>query len=165
MVKPLAATLMDKGMLPLMGEDERLFSRAVGPKGFRFEIAPTHFPQGRPAARYVRERERWVMKRAFDGKDTHIGISRSERLWREVAQVVTHEPGYVAQEYVSLPRARLPVFVDEKHLEWVDSKVELSSFIYDGHFGGAAARHAPDAEGLVMSDIPEGYGFSTVFAV
>jgi hypothetical protein len=139
--------------------------RARAPSGFRFEIAPTHFPFGRPRARYLREPHRWVFKRAFDGKDTHIGASRSAAVWRDVVRVATSEDGYVAQEYVSMPRARLPVFIDEKHLEWVESRVELSSFIYDGHYGGGAARHAPDAEGLVMSDVPEGYGFSTVFAV
>ena len=64
-----------------------------------------------------------------------------------------------------MPKARIPVFIDEKHLEFVESRVELSSFIYDGAFGGAAARHAPDAEGLVMTDPPKNYGFSTVFAI
>lgn len=163
-VKPLAATLMDKGVLPLMQTLEGQHAHRMA-DGFRFELAPTHFPKGQPASRYVRSQDRWVMKRAFDGKDTHIGISRSPALWREVAQVATSEDGYVAQEYVSLPRARLPVFIDEKHLEFVESRVELSSFIYDGHFGGGAARHAPDAEGLVMTDPPPDYGFSTVFSV
>lgn len=163
-VKPLAATLMDKGVLPLMQELEPHFSnRSVD--GYRFEVGPTHFPRGQSPSRYTRAKDRWVMKRAFDGKDTHIGIARSEGLWREVANVATREDGYVAQEYVSMPRARIPVFIDEKHLEFVESRVELSSFIYDGAFGGAAARHAPDAEGLVMTDPPPDYGFSTVFAV
>ena len=163
-VKPLAATLMDKGVLPLLQQLEPNFTKRAA-DGFRFEIAPTHFPKGQPAAKYTRAKDRWVMKRAFDGKDTHIGVARSEALWREVARVATQEDGYVAQEYVSMPRARIPVFVDEKHLEFVESRVELSSFIYDGAFGGGAARHAPDAEGLVMTDPPPDYGFSTVFGV
>jgi hypothetical protein len=163
-VKPLAATMMDKGVLPLMQALEPLFTwRAED--GFRFEISPTHFPRGQAPSRYLRAQDDWVMKRAFDGKDTHIGISRSKPLWQEVVRVATSEDGYVAQEYVSLPKARLPVFIDEKHLEFVESRVELSSFIYDGAFGGGAARHAPDAEGLVMTDPPPDYGFSTVFAV
>lgn len=164
LIKPLAATLMDKGILPLMQSLEGQFTHRSA-DGFRFELAPTHFPKGQPASRYVKSKDRWVMKRAFDGKDTHIGISRSAPLWREVARVATSEDGYVAQEYVSLPRARIPVFIDEKHLEFVESRVELSSFIYDGHYGGGAARHAPDAEGLVMTDPPPDYGFSTVFSV
>ncbi len=163
-VKPLAATLMDKGVLPLLQQLEPNFTKRAA-DGFRFEIAPTHFPKGQAAGKYTKAKDRWVMKRAFDGKDTHIGVARSEALWREVAQVATREDGYVAQEYVSMPRARIPVFVDEKHLEFVESRVELSSFIYDGAFGGGAARHAPDAEGLVMTDPPKDYGFSTVFGV
>lgn len=163
-VKPLAATLMDKGVLPLMHQLEKHFSDRSA-DGYRFEIAPTHYPKGKPASRYLKDKSRWVLKRAFDGKDTHIGISRSDGLWREAVEVATKEDGYVAQEYVSMPRARIPVFIDEKHLEFVESRVELSSFIYDGHYGGGAARHAPDAEGLVMTDPPEDYGFSTVFAV
>ena len=163
-VKPLAATLMDKGVLPLMHELESQFTNRMA-DGYRFEIAPTHFPKGEAPSKFTRAKDRWVMKRAFDGKDTHIGIARDAELWGEVARVATKEDGYVAQEYVSIPRARIPVFIDEKHLEFVESRVELSSFIYDGAFGGAAARHAPDAEGLVMTDPPPDYGFSTVFAV
>jgi hypothetical protein len=163
-VKPLAATLMDKGVLPLMHELESQFTNRMA-DGYRFEIAPTQFPKGESPSKFTRAKDRWVMKRAFDGKDTHIGIARDAELWSEVARVATQEDGYVAQEYVSIPRARIPVFIDEKHLEFVESRVELSSFIYDGAFGGAAARHAPDAEGLVMTDPPPDYGFSTVFAV
>ncbi len=163
-VKPLAATLMDKGVLPLMHELEANFTNRSA-DGFRFELAPTHFPKGEAPSKYTRRPQDWVFKRAFDGKDTHIGIARSKALWREVADVATGEDGYVAQEYVSIPRARIPVFIDEKHLEFVESRVELSSFIYDGAFSGGAARHAPDAEGLVMTDPPPDYGFSTVFAI
>ena len=163
-VKPLAATLMDKGVLPLMQAVEGDAPRRMK-DGFRFEVSPTHFPTRAKKQQYLRGQEQWVLKRAFDGKDTHLGIARSVGLWRQVVDVATSEPGYVAQKYVSLPRARIPVFVDEQYLEFVESRVELSSFIYDGTFSGGAARHAPDAEGLVMTDPPEDYGFSTVFAV
>jgi hypothetical protein len=159
LVKPLAAALMDKGILPMMHTLERHFApRSVN--GFRFEVAPTHFPDGR---RYARGD--WVLKRAFAGKETYVGPSTPPDRWATIVAEVTRGNDYVAQRYVSMPRARIPVLVDEKHLEWVDSRVELSSFIYDGAFAGGAARHAPDAEGLVMSNPPEGYGFSTVFAV
>lgn len=164
LVKPLAATMMDKGVLPFMQSLERHFTHRSG-DGFEFLIADTHFPRGGSPSRYTRAQRDWVMKRAFDGKDTHIGVARSKALWAEVAKVATSEDGYVAQRYESLPRARIPVFIDGKHLEFVESRVELSSFIYDGTFAGGAARHAPDAEGLVMTDPPPDYGFSTVFSV
>jgi hypothetical protein len=156
-VKPLAAVLMDKGVLPMMLELEPSFA-ARSVRGYRFEIAPTHVVErGR---RYPRGD--WVFKRAFCGKETHVGASMSPAQWKHAT---ARREGFVAQRYVSMPRATIPVLADEKHLEFVESRVELSSFIYDGAFGGGAARHAPDAEGLVMSDTPEGYGFSTVFAV
>ncbi|MDX2014504.1 MAG: hypothetical protein SFW67_30180 [Myxococcaceae bacterium] len=163
-VKPLAATLMDKGVLPLLQRVEGDASSRMA-DGYRFEVSPTHVPSRARRAAYLRDQADWVFKRAFDGKDTHLGIARTPGLWRKVVDVATSEPGYVAQRYVSLPRATIPVFVDEKHLEFIESRVELSSFIFDGTFGGGAARHAPDAEGLVMTDPPEDYGFSTVFAV
>jgi hypothetical protein len=160
-LKPLAGLVFDKGALPLLA---RLpFTRRTA-DGFRFEVARTERPHGKQARHYTAERERWVLKRAFDGKDTHVGVTHSAPDWRRAVDAAVESHSYVAQEYVSLPRARVPVFVDEKHLEWVDSRVELSSFIFDGAFGGAAGRHAPDAEGVVMTDTPEGYGFTTVFS-
>lgn len=161
-LKPLAGLVVDKGALPALGK------LGVGQRmadGFRFEVSPTEFPFHRRPERYLRDREGWVIKRAFDGKDTHIGVVRSPASWRSVVRSVVQDHEYVAQRYVSLPRAEVPVLVDEKHLEWVKSRVELSSFIYDGAFGGGAGRHAPEAEGLVMTDTPEGYGFTTVFSV
>jgi hypothetical protein len=162
LVKPFAGLVIDKGTLPLL--EAQKFPR-VGPGGFRFEIAETERPKGKSPARYTRRKNDWVIKRAFDGKDTHVGIARSPALWREVVREVVKQDTHVAQRYVSIPKARVPVLVDGHHLEFVESRVELSAFIFDGHFGGAAARHAPDAEGLVMTDPPENYGFSTVFAV
>jgi hypothetical protein len=153
-VKPLAAALMDKGVLPMMLELEKHFT-SRSEDGFRFEIAPTEHARRRYA------KDDWVLKRAFSGKETHVGVSTPAHVWNEV---LDDPHGYVAQRYVSMPRARIPVLIDEKHLEHVESRVELSSFIYDGCFAGGAARHAPDAEGLVMSNPPEGYGFSTIFA-
>lgn len=163
-IKPLAATLMDKGTLPLLHQLEPSFT-ATAPDGFRFEIAATEHPLGQRGAKYLGAQNDWVFKRAFDGKDTHIGVARSKRDWAQVVKGATSRPGYVAQRYVSMPRTEIPVFIDEKHLEWVPSRVELSSFIFEGNFGGAAARHAPEAEGLVMTDPPPDYGFTTVFAV
>jgi hypothetical protein len=162
LVKPFAGLVLDKGTLPLL--EQQRFPREA-PDGFRFEVGETEFPRGRSPARYTRHRADWVFKRAFDGKDTHVGIARPAQLWGEIARELVKHNTHVAQRYVSIPRARVPVLTDGHHLEFVPSRVELSSFIFDGHFGGAAARHAPDAEGLVMTDPPDNYGFSTVFAV
>jgi hypothetical protein len=161
-LKPLAGLLMDKGALPLLGT-LRCSQRMTD--GFRFRIAATEYPFGRRAARYAERRKDWVIKRAFDGKDTHPGIARDARRWRTIVADAVADKTYVAQRYVSLPRADVPVFVDDRHLEWVPSRTETSAFVFDGVFGGAGIRYAPDAEGHVMTDFPAGYGYSTAFAV
>ncbi|MBY0589283.1 hypothetical protein K2X85_19080 [bacterium] len=158
-LKPLAGLLIDKGALPLIGT---LNSSRQAHDGFRFEVSPTEFPFQHDPTRYLRSQSDWVIKRAFDGKDTHVGVSSDTDRWNTAVRRSV-SPQYVAQRYVSLPRADVPVLVDEKHLEWVPSRVELSPFIYDGAFGGAGARFAHDAEGLIMTDFPLGYGYSTVF--
>ncbi len=163
-LKPLAGLVVDKAALTVLGTLRERFP-AASHDGYRVEVAPTEFPYRKAPERYTRAKDEWVIKRGFDGKDTHIGIARSPEAWRSVVREVVKDKEYVAQRYVSLPRCEIPVFVDEKHLEWVPSRVELSSFLFDGLFGGAAGRHAPDAEGLVMSDAPPDYGFSTVFSV
>ena len=64
-----------------------------------------------------------------------------------------------------MPRAEVPAFVDGHHLEWVPSSIETSLFVFDGAFGGAGVRHAPEGEGCVMTSFPPGYGYTTAFAV
>ena len=162
-LKPLAGLLADKGALPLLNA---LGCTQQMADGFRFEIAATEFPCRSPdPERYLRDPDGWVVKRAFDGKDTHVGVACDDARWRDAVHRARQAPDYVAQRYVSLPRTDVPVFVDEQHLEFVPSRVELSSFLYDGAFGGAGGRHARDAEGLIMTDFPDDYGYSTVFSV
>jgi hypothetical protein len=161
-LKPLAGLMVDKGALPLL---RRLDSARQMQDGFRFEIPHTEYPHDAGAPRYLRRRAGWVIKRSFDGKDTSVGATSSPAAWRSAVDAAVAGYDYVAQRYVSLPRAHVPVLIDEKHLEWVPSRVELSPFIYDGAFGGAGVRHAPDAEGVVMTDFPQGYGYSIALSV
>ena len=161
-LKPLAGLMVDKGALPLLG---RLDGSRRMQDGFRFEIPHTEYPADAGAPRYLRRRANWVLKRSFDGKDTSVGAVSTPAEWRSAVDAAVGGYHYVAQRYVSIPRAEVPVFVDEQHLEWVPSRVELSPFIYDGAFGGAGVRHAPDAEGVVMNHFPDGYGYSIALAV
>jgi hypothetical protein len=161
-LKPLAGLLVDKGALPLLNE---LGPARTMPDGFRFEVPHTEYPSKHGRARYLRRRDDWVIKRSFDGKDTSIGVACSPQEWTSAVDAAVASPGYVAQKYVSMPKAEVPVLVDEKHLEWVPSRIELSPFIYDGAFGGAGVRHAPDAEGILMTSFPPGYGYTTAFSV
>ncbi|HYK00406.1 MAG TPA: hypothetical protein VE974_01530 [Thermoanaerobaculia bacterium] len=161
-LKPLAGLLVEKGTLPMLNG---LKPARTMQDGFRFEVPHTEFPADHGAARYLRARNDWVLKRAFDGKDTTAGAGSSGAQWSSAVDAAVAGRAYVAQRYVSMPRTEVPVFVDEKHLEWVPSRVELSPFIYDGAFGGAGVRHAPDAEGIIMTSFPPGYGYTTAFSV
>ncbi|MCU1349749.1 MAG: hypothetical protein JWO56_2779, partial [Acidobacteria bacterium] len=156
-LKPLSGLMVDKGALPLLG---RLDVSRRMQDGFRFEIPHTEYPIDAGSARYLRRRADWVIKRSFDGKDTSVGAVSTPAAWRSAVDAAVAGHDYVAQRYVSLPRAEVPVLVDEQHLEWVPSRIELSPFIYDGALGGVGVRHAPDAEGLVMTDFPQGYGYT-----
>ncbi len=161
-VKPLAGLLMDKGALPRLG--------ALGPRrtmadGFAFDVAHTEHPSRNLPGWYEADQAGWVIKRAFDGKDTHPGIARTPTDWVRRVSRATRGPGYVAQRYVSMPKARIPVLVDGEHLEWVESRVETSSFMIGGRNVGTGIRHAPDAEGHVMTDFPDGYGYTTALAL
>lgn len=160
-LKPLAGLIVDKGALPLL---QHLNGIRTDHDGFRFTVAHTEYPAEKGPSRYIENRESWVIKRAFDGKDTHPGIVRQAGEWKAIVQRAAGDFRYVAQEYQSLPTADVPVLVDDQHLEWISSRVELSSFIYDGVFAGGGARHAPDGEGLVMTDFPKDYGYTTVFS-
>jgi hypothetical protein len=161
-LKPLSGLMVDKGALPLLGT---LDASTRMQDGFGFEIPHTEYPIDEGAARYLRRRADWVIKRSFDGKDTSVGAVSTADAWRSAVEAAVRGHDYVAQRYVSIPRTEVPVLMDEEHLEWVPSRVELSPFIYDGAFGGAGVRHAPDAEGLVMTDFPAGYGYSIALAV
>lgn len=157
LAKPLVSLGFDKGTLPFF-RAMPLWPRRDG-KEFRVEIAETIFP-----ADAKLKQDDWVLKKAFDGKDTHVGVSTAPRLWKTVLDEATRGREYVAQRYASMPRARMPVLIDDKHVEWLEVRTELSPFIFDGRFGGALARYAPDAEGLVLSPPPEGMGLTTVFS-
>jgi hypothetical protein len=161
-LKPLAGLLMDKGALPRLGE---LGPRRAMPDGFAFDVADTEHPHRGLPGFYESDQAGWVIKRAFDGKDTHPGIARTPGEWVRAVSRATRDPGYVAQRYVSLSKARIPVLVDGEHLEWVESRVETSSFMMGGYNIGTGIRHAPDAEGHVMTDFPDGYGYTTALAI
>ncbi|MDJ0628372.1 MAG: hypothetical protein QNJ44_08950 [Rhodobacter sp.] len=163
-LKPLAGLLLDKGALPHLCADAG-GAGATGADGFAFRVAWSEFPADRVPGYYEASRRDWVIKRSFDGKDTHPGITRSDAVWRRQVGCAMRGRDYIAQRYISLPKARLPVLVDGRHLEQIESRVELSSFVFDGEIVGSGIRHAPEAEGHVMTDFPEGYGYTTAYAV
>lgn len=163
LIKPLASLCMDKGTMPFMHQE--LSWPCVMDDWFHVDLASTAFPVRRHAAEYRLHRERYVLKRAFDGKDTVIGVATGGRQWNAAVDDAVDQHGYVIQEYVQLPRTTMPISPDGKHIEWVQVRVELSPFIVDGRYAGAIARFAPDAEGIIMSPPPPDMGMTCVYAV
>ncbi|MBI5543528.1 MAG: hypothetical protein HY901_06535, partial [Deltaproteobacteria bacterium] len=162
LVKPLASLAMDKGTIPFLSTLPGWPVR--GPGGYRSELIETGFPHPEFAPEYRRHRERYVLKRSFDGKDTRIGISTDAKTWDKTLKVATEGADYVIQEYVPLPRTTMPVIYRGKSIEWIPVRVELSPFVVEGRYAGAIARYAPDADGLVLSPPPRGMGLTMVYS-
>ncbi len=161
LIKPLASLCIDKGTLPLMNT---LGGWPIcAEENFRVEIPWTTYPSSEGAAEYRLNKDQYVLKRAFDGKDTHVGISTAGRLWNRVLAQALESKAYVLQRYQPMPQTIMPMCFDGEHIEWVPVRVELSPFLVEGRYAGAIARYAPEAEGLVMSPPPENMGLTNVF--
>ena len=158
-LQPLVNLAIDKGSMPLW---QTLPCWPAKQRGFRVEPIPTHFPSAERASEYRLERDAWVLKRSFEGKDTHAGISANSRVWNRALETAMATREYVMQPYVRMSTALMPVIYDGR-IEWVDSSVELSLFVIDGEYSGAFARFLPTGEGHVMSPPPPGMGFTLVY--
>lgn len=156
-LQPLAHLAIDKGTMPLW---QTLPCWKETP-----DVAPidTHFPTPARATEYRLGRDRWVLKRSFEGKDTHAGISANSRAWNRALQTAVETREYVMQPYVKMSVASIPV-IDRGQVEWIDACVELSLFVIDGAYSGAFARFLPEGEGHVLSPPPPGMGFTLVSA-
>jgi len=163
LIKPLASLLMDKGTMPLMQETQQW--PQTSESGFHFDLASTAFPSREHAAEYRHNQAAYVLKRAFDGKHTVIGCKAGGREWNKVLDDALRGQDYIIQEYVPLPRTRMPISTDGKTIHWVDVRVEVSPFIIDGEYRGAIARYAPDAQGLILSPPPPDMGMTIVYSV
>lgn len=163
LVQPLAGLAFDKGLLPWMGT--ALEWPVVDPAtGFQVRLPQTDYPDPERAAEYRTEREKWVLKRSFDGKDTVVGTSAPGRLWNRILGKAMNSFDYVIQEYATLPETEVPISVDGERIDWVPVQVEISPFVVRGKYVGGFARYAPSGRGIVLSPAPEGMGFTSVFA-
>jgi hypothetical protein len=163
LLKPVVSVCMDKGTMPFFGQLPSWPARHRS--GFEVVQAPTEYPEREHAAHYRLHKDDYVLKRSFDGKDTHVGRATHGRVWNTVLEQALGSWDYVLQRYQSLPRTVMPVALDERTIEWVPVRVELSPFIIGGRYAGAIARYAPDAEGLVLSPPPPDMGLTTVYPV
>jgi hypothetical protein len=159
LLSPLCGLCLDKGTLPWVAEHL--------PRGgpFSIEVPSTHPPTAEREVEYRLSRTEWVLKRAFDGKDTHAGCSTPGRQWNKVVARAIANGGYVMQRYRPMPTTVVPMTPDGETLHWLEVSFELSPFIIDGRFAGGAVRYAPRAPGLVMSPPPPGMGFALAAAV
>jgi hypothetical protein len=156
---PLSGICLDKGTLPWLNR--------LMPKGQSFQVVipETHPPTAEREVEYRLHRQDWVLKRAFDGKDTYAGCSTQGRIWNKVIARAISEGGYVMQRYQPMPLTTVPVTHDGEQIQWVTVSFELSPFIVAGRFAGGAVRYAPAATGLVMSPPPDNMGFALAAAV
>lgn len=161
-IKPLAALCFEKAALPWL--EEELPWPAQGDE-FRLEVAHTVFPRPERRVEYQLQKEKYVLKRAFDGKDTRVGISSRGRPWNRTLARAVSSRDYVLQEYHPLPTTTVPVTRDGRTIEWLKVRLEVSPFVIDGEYSGGMVRYAPDAEGLVMSPPPESMGLGLMAAV
>ena len=158
LLSPLSGLCLDKGTLPWV-------ARHLPSSDFRIEIPETHVPTAEREVEYRLTREKWVLKRAFDGKDTHAGCSTPGRVWNKVVARALASGGYIMQDYKPMPTSLVPVSRDGETIDWVPVSFELSPFLVEGRFAGGAVRYAPQAAGLVMSPPPPGMGFALAAAV
>lgn len=161
-IQPVAHVGVDKGTMPLWGKLPCWPVKEAD--GFETRMVDTHYPQPERAQEYRLHKDAWLLKRSFEGKDTHAGISTHGRLWNRTLATALSTAEYVMQPYVTMSVARIPVVVDRR-VEWVDCSVELSLFVVDGQFSGAFARFLPAADGVVLSPPPPGMGFTLVMDV
>ncbi len=163
LLQPLAHLLVDKGAMPVIQELPTFQARAPDDERPCVRCAYSEYPLAENVAGYRRHKDRLVLKRSFDGKHTFVGVSTNGRAWNRMLDVAAGTHDYVLQEYVPLPRTRVPAIVGGA-LEWIDVRVELSLLVIGGRYAGAFARYAPDEAGLVLSPPPRHMGFTVVWA-
>lgn len=161
-LKPLASLAMDKGAMEWM---TRNLTWPLEEDGFKMEIAATEFPHTGRAAEYRLNRENFVLKRSYEGKDTLMGITTPGRVWNRTLDRALKTWEYIIQDYSSLPVTTVPITKDGKTIEWVEVQVELSPFIVRGEYAGCMARYAPTRDGVILSPAPDDMGMTSVYAV
>lgn len=157
-----ATLVVDKGTMPFMAQ-QPVWPFTRRKDGFSVELAKTWFPRQKEAKDLRWNKDRYVLKKSFDGKDTHIGVSTPGRRWNNVLDRALDGKDYVVQRYSPLPKTIMPVTVDGKHIEWIPVRVELTPFVVRGRYAGSLARYAPDTEGIVLAPPPEGMGMTMAF--
>jgi len=163
---PLTHLAIDKGTMP------RIAALPMWPVLLDdlTEVRPidTVYPDALDPRALRLDKDALLVKRSFEGKDTHIGIGTSARRWtRVVDEILANEEqssAYVVQPYVPLPVTDMPILREDR-IAIEPVVVELSLFVLDGRHAGTFARYAPWRDGVVLSPPPDDMGFTLVSLV
>lgn len=152
---PLVCLLLGKGILPanLGGAGDENSVRVAG----------ATYPTQKAAPEYRLNKDKYVIKRSWSGKDTVVGCSTGGRAWNRILAEAIASKDFIIQDYHPLPTTRLPYLVDGK-LEYIPVRFELSPFLIEGKYCGSLVRYAPEAEGLRLSPSPSDMGMTIVYA-
>ena len=156
---PLSALCVDKGTLPWVTP------HLAGGGDFSVRIPATEPPSQERARVFRLNKDEWVLKRAFDGKDTHVGCSTHGRVWNARLAYALRAGGYVMQKYQPMSVTVIPVTPDGESIEWKEVSCEFSPFLVGNRFAGGIVRYAPKARGLIMSPPPDNMGLGVAVAV
>jgi hypothetical protein len=164
---PLTHLAIDKGTMPRIGALEGW--PVVLDDGTEVRAIDTLYADEMDAPTLRLEKDAFIVKRSFEGKDTHIGKGTPARRWNRVLDAILGDDAparddYVVQPYVPLPETDMPILRDGR-IEIVPVSVELSLFILDGEHAGTFARYAPTTDGVVLSPPPDDMGFTLVSLV
>jgi hypothetical protein len=161
-VHPLSCLLLGKGALPArLAGGESVFNKQGD---FLVQPDRSHFVEEKNAAEYRLNKDRYVIKRSWVGKDTVIGCSSGGRAWNRIVAEAIDSSRFIIQEYCPLPTLKLPFLIDGGDLEYIPVRFELSPFIIQGRYAGALVRYAPDMEGIRLSPSPPDLGMTIVFS-
>jgi len=94
----------------------------------------------------------------FGGKDVCIGLDSDNAKWDEWIQKTTKNR-YVVQEYVPIPIDEFPVVTDE--LIWLQKKINVNFFAYNGKYAGGMVR---TSDAFVIS-VSAGGGLTPILVV
>jgi hypothetical protein len=158
-VHPLSCLLLGKGALPARLAGEPCESEEK--TGFRVEQDVSHFVEEEKAPHYRLNKDRYVLKRAWTGKDTVVGCSSGGRAWNRVVAEAMSSADFIIQEYCPLPKLDFPFLINDE-IEFLPVRFELSPFIIRGDYSGALVRYAPDTEGVRLSPAPADLGMTVV---
>jgi uncharacterized circularly permuted ATP-grasp superfamily protein len=150
--KMMLAMLHDPEILEHLGAANRAIAGEVIAKSVRLH--------GANAEMVRRTRAHWVMKGAFGygGKEVIIGRDCTQAEWD--AAIAGKQGEWIAQEFVSPPQLKVPVFKDGA-ISWEIRCANWSPWLFGGRFAGGMTRMSSETivsitqQGALIPSVPE----------